>query len=261
MPSPTVDLSVDARGVATLTLNRPEKHNALNPELIDALHASVNQLARDDSVRVVVLTGYGESFCAGGDLGWMQAQGRAPREDRITEAKRLAAMLGALDRLPRPVIARVQGAAYGGGFGILCVSDHVIIADDAPIGLTETKLGLIPATIGPYVLARLGIGTTRRMFMSGQIMRGPEVVELGLAEKSVASDELSSAVEDVVSQYLKVSAGAVAMAKNLLHDLSTDIDQSKVDLSVSYLADCWETDHAQDGIKAFFAARERARHD
>ncbi|MEM1307276.1 MAG: enoyl-CoA hydratase-related protein, partial [Pseudomonadota bacterium] len=130
-------------------------------------------------------------------------------------------------------------------------------ADEAAFGLTETKLGLIPATIGPYVLAQLGIGAARRVFMSGVAKRGPEAVALGLAQASVPRAELDNAVAAVVDAYLNVSPGAVAMSKNLLHDLSTEISEDRVDLSVRYLADCWERDHAKVGIRAFLS-KEKA---
>jgi methylglutaconyl-CoA hydratase len=257
MPCRTVELHIDDRGVATVTLSRADKHNALNPDLIDDLHTTVDGLRANDAVRVVVVTGAGQSFCAGGDLNWMKAQGNATREERMTEARRLAGLLGALNTLPKPVIARVNGNALGGGFGIMCVCDHVIIAEDAAFGLTETRLGLIPATIGPYVLARLGIGTARRVFLSGEVMRGADAVSLGLAEASTPLDELDATVETVVARYLAVSPGAVAMSKNLLLDLASGVDAGMVDTSVEYLADCWESDHAKAGIQAFLA-KEKA---
>ena len=143
----TITLSTDARGVATLTLNRPEKHNAMSAPMIDELAEAAAQLGADDAVRAVVLTGTGASFCAGGDLGWMQSQMAASAEERAEGARRLAGMLGALNALPKPVIGRIQGPAYGGGIGLISVCDVAIGVETARFGLTETRLGLIPATI------------------------------------------------------------------------------------------------------------------
>ena len=158
----TIQIDIDAAGVATLTLSRPDKHNALSGEMIAEIHAAATAFDGDDRVRVVVLRGAGRSFCAGGDLAWMKAQINATPEDRAAAAKKLAAMLGAVNSLSKPVIAAVQGAAFGGGVGLACVSDKVIASEAATFGLTETKLGLIPATIGPYVLARMGRGPRGR---------------------------------------------------------------------------------------------------
>ena len=145
----TLTLSRDDRGVATLMLNRPEKHNAMSGEMLQELKAAAAALAADRSVRVVVLTGAGKSFCAGGDLGWMQAQMTADAETRAREARVLAEMLMAINTLPQPVIGAIQGNAFGGGVGMASVCDVAIDADHIKMGLTETRLGLIPATIGP----------------------------------------------------------------------------------------------------------------
>ena len=166
----TLTLATDARGVATLTLNRPEKHNSLSAQMIDELTQAAAQLGADDAVRVVVLTGAGASFCAGGDLGWMREQFEAGRETRMAEARKLAMMLKALNELPKPLIGRVQGQAFGGGIGMMSVCDTVVAVDSAKFGLTEVRLGLIPATISPYVLARMGEGKARRVFMSARLL-------------------------------------------------------------------------------------------
>ncbi|MEY8841991.1 enoyl-CoA hydratase-related protein, partial [Cribrihabitans sp. XS_ASV171] len=152
----TLDLTVDDRGVARLVLNRAEKHNALSAQMIADLTAAAGRLGADDAVRVVVLTGAGKSFCAGGDLAWMQQQMAADPETRFTEARKLAEMLQALNTLPKPLIGAVQGNAFGGGVGMASVCDVAIGVDTLKMGLTETRLGLIPATIGPYVVARMG---------------------------------------------------------------------------------------------------------
>lgn len=252
----TMTLTTDPRGVATLTLNRPDKHNALSARLIAELTDAAAQIGRDPNIRVVVLTGAGESFCAGGDLGWMQDQMRADSATRATEARKLADMLGALNALPKPLIGRVQGAAYGGGVGLMSVCDLVIAAQDARFGLTETRLGLIPATIGPYVLARLGEGRARRVFMSARLFDAAEAVELGLVARAVPRDVLDDAIAAEIIPYLSCAPAAVARAKRLALHLGHPVTPEAVDHSIAELVACWETPEAQEGIAAFFERRK-----
>ena len=253
----TITIETDARGVAVLTLNRPDKHNALSAQMIADLTRAAEHLGRDASVRVVVLTGAGSSFCAGGDLGWMQDQMRADATTRATEARKLAEMLGALNALPKPLIGRVQGQAFGGGIGMMSVCDVVIGVSTARFGLTEARLGLIPATIGPYVLARMGEAKARRVFMSGRVFDAAEAVTLGLLACAVAPEALDTSVEAEITPYLSCAPGAVARAKRLAQYLGARVGQAEIDHSVAELVACWEGAEAQDGITAFFA-RETA---
>ncbi len=249
-------LTCDPRGVATLALNRPDKHNALSARMIDELTEAAAQLAADGSVRVVVLTGAGASFCAGGDLGWMQAQIAATGPERAEGARRLAGMLGALNSLPKPLIGRIQGPAYGGGIGMMAVCDVAVGALGARFGLTETRLGLIPATIGPYVLARMGEAMARRVFMSARLFDAAEAVTLGLLARAVPSEELDAAVEAEVRPYLACAPGAVAAAKALTLRLGGGIDAGAVEHSIARLVAAWEGDEAAEGIAAFFGKRK-----
>lgn len=252
----TLGLAVDARGVATLTLNRPDKHNAMNAAMIDELSAAAARLGADPAVRVVVLVGAGESFCAGGDLGWMQAQMAASAAERAEGARRLAGALGALNRLPKPLIGRIHGPAYGGGIGLMSVCDVAIGADTARFGLTETRLGLIPATIGPYVLARMGEAMARRVFMSARLFGAAEAVTLGLLARAVSAEALDAAVEAELRPYLACAPGAVASAKALALRLGGSIDPADVEHSIAELVARWESDEAAEGIAAFFAKRK-----
>ncbi len=252
----TISLAVDARGMATLTLDRPDKHNAMSGEMITELSAVVKQLAEDDAVRVVVLTGAGKSFCAGGDLAWMQAQMAADSETRFVEARKLAAMLQALNCLDKPVIGAVQGNAFGGGLGMISVCDVAIGVDTLKMGLTETRLGLIPATIGPYVVARMGEARARRVFMSARLFNASEAVDLGLLARIVPAHDLDAAVEREVVPYLSCAPGAVASAKQLVRELGPTIDEAKIDHTIRALVDRWETDEAAEGIGAFFDKRK-----
>lgn len=255
MTEPVLIEQVDARGVATLTLNRPEKRNALDAALIAALDAVAARLGADPAVRVVVLTGAGDSFCAGGDLSWMRAQFGATRAERIGEALKLAHMLRALNEMPKPLIGRVQGQAYGGGLGLMAVCDVAVAIEAAQFGLTETRLGLIPATIAPYVIARMGEGRARRVFMSSRRFGAAEARDLGLVARLSAPDQLDAAVEAEVAPYLGAAPGAVARAKRLARSLGPAIGDAAITATAQALADAWEDPEAQEGVSAFFDKR------
>ncbi len=251
-----IDLSVDDRGVATLALARPDKHNALSQALIDDLRDAAGQIAADKDIRVVVLAGQGPSFCAGGDLGWMRDQMAGDEAMKRAAASSIAGMLGAINTLPQPVIGRVHGNAFGGGVGMACVCDVAIAADHVKFGLTETKLGLIPATIGPYVLARLGEAHARRVFMSSRVFDAAEAVTLGIVAKAVPADDLDHAVEAEVVPYLACAAGAVAAAKAFARSLGPVIDEATVARSIDALIAQWNGPEAGEGIAAFFEKRK-----
>lgn len=252
----TIRVETDARGVATLTLARAEKHNAMSAQMIAELTQAATDLGQDDTVRVVILTGDGASFCAGGDLGWMAAQRDMDATTRSGEARKLATMLNALNALPKPLIGRVQGNAFGGGVGMASVCDVAVGVDSLKMGFTETRLGIIPATIGPYVLARMGEGRARRVFMSARLFEAAEAVDLGLLARIVPADALADAVEAEVVPYLACAPGAVAAAKQLARDLGPRIDQQVVDHTIAALATRWETEEAAEGIGAFFDKRK-----
>lgn len=252
----TIAIDIDERGVATLLLNRADKHNSLSAKMIDELTEAARQLADDPKVRVVVLTGAGASFCAGGDLGWMREQFAATRETRMAEARKLAMMLKALNELPKPLIGRVQGQAFGGGIGMMSVCDTVVAIEDAKFGLTEVRLGLIPATISPYVLARMGEGKARRVFMSARIFGAQEARDLDLVAKVVTAEDLDTAIEAEIKPYLAAAPAAVAASKALARSLGPDMSDAVIDDTIRRLADTWETPEAQEGISAFFDKRK-----
>ena len=248
-------IDADARGVTTLTLARPEKHNVLSAAMIAELTAAAADLGADEAVRVVILTGEGRSFCAGGDLNWMKAQLTATREQRMAEARKLATMLRSLNEMPKPLIGRVQGQAYGGGVGLMAICDVVVAAAEASFGLTETRLGLIPATIGPYVIAPMGEDRARRVFMSARIFSADEARALGLVAKVVPADALDIAVEAEVMPYLAAAPRAVAAAKRLARALGPRIDDQVIEDSIARLADTWDSDEAREGVTAFLDKR------
>ena len=250
----TISLEAEG-GVATLTLDRPGKRNAMSRRMIDELTKAARRLGADGSVRAVVLAASGDVFCAGGDLGWMREQMRADRATRAEGARALAGMLGAIDALPKPVIGRVQGSAFGGGLGLVAVCDSAVCSAEARFGFTETRLGLVPATIGPYVVARMGGAAARRVLMSGRLFSAREAVRLGLVAAALLPAELDAAVTAHVEPYLSAAPGAVAAAKALARRLGGAPTEAEVEVAVAALVERWESEEAMAGIEAFFARR------
>lgn len=251
----TITVTTDARDVATLTLNRADKHNAMSALMISELTQAASRLGQDDAVRAVVLTGAGKTFCAGGDLGWMRDQMAADSATRFVEARKLAEMLQALNTMPKPLIGALQGNAFGGGVGLAAVCDVALGVETLKMGLTETRLGLIPATIGPYVTARMGEAKARRVFMSARLFDAAEAVDLGLLAKAVPADALEDTVEREIRPYLSCAPGAVASAKALVQSLGPRIDDDVIDQTIQALVARWETEEAREGIAAFFEKR------
>ncbi|MBV2360555.1 crotonase/enoyl-CoA hydratase family protein [Thalassococcus sp. CAU 1522] len=250
-----IRVDVDGRGVATLWLARADKHNALSAQMLGELEQAAQDIAADDAVRVVVLAAEGKTFCAGGDLAWMRDQFEMDAATRRVESARIATALGALYALPQPLIGRVQGNAFGGGVGLASVCDVTIGADHVTMGLTETKLGLIPANIGPYVVARMGAVNAAQVFMNARLFKADEAVRLGLLSRVVPAGDLDAGVEAEVAPYLACAPGAVREAKALLRALSGGISPAQVDHAIDALAARWESAEARAGIAAFFDKR------
>lgn len=251
----TLMVETDTRGVGYLTLNRPERHNALNAALIADLARAAAMLAADDAVRVVVLTGMGASFCAGGDLGWFRDTLALERAGRVAQSAELGHMLAALAHLPKPLIGRIQGPAYGGGVGMIAVCDIAIGADAARFGLTEVRLGLIPANISPHVIARIGAARARATILSGALFDATEAERIGLLDRTVPLADLDAAVEAVVAAHLEAAPGAVAATKALIRDVVATLPQNHVTMTSERLADAWESAEGRIGIDAFLARK------
>ena len=252
----TISITTDARGVATLELAREHKHNALSAQMMDELTEAAARLGDDPKVRVVVITGRGASFCAGGDLKWMREQMAGGPAARRAAAMKLSHMLRAINTIPNPVIARVQGNAFGGGVGIISVCDVAVCTEHAKFGLTETRLGLVPATIGPYVVGKLGAPMVRRVFMSSRIFDAAEAERLGLVARVGAAGDLDALVEAEVAPYLACAPGAVAAAKRHLLALAPAIGDEVIDYAAKLLVGRWEDNEAAEGIDAFFEKRK-----
>ena len=249
----TLDVNIDARGVASIAMNRPDKRNALSAQMMNDLTHVATSIGTSPQTRAIVLSGNGDIFCAGGDLNWMKEQIAADRDTRIAEASRLSGMLNALNTMPTPLIGRLHGAALGGGVGMACVCDVAIAETGTKFGLTETRLGLVPATIGPYVIARMGEGPARRVFMSSRIFETEEAQALGIIAKHVGRSKMDDAIEAEIAPYLNVAPGAVGTAKALARSLGPTIDPKEIEHSIAQLADTWEGEEASHGLEAFLS--------
>ncbi|MEL6961616.1 MAG: crotonase/enoyl-CoA hydratase family protein [Pseudomonadota bacterium] len=257
-PFKTLRVDIDSRGVASLTLNRPERKNAISGTMMDELVAFTEAIATSQNVKVVVMSGADGTFCAGADLTWMMAQIEADRKARMAEAKRFAMMLKALNELPLPLIGKLENVALGGGMGLACICDVAVATKDCRFGFTETRLGIIPATISPYVLARMGEGKARRVLMSARIFQGDEAQSLDVVAQAVDPEDLNAAIEAELAPYLALPRGAVGRAKRLTRSLGITINEAVIDDKIRQLADAWETEEAREGISAFLEKRKPA---
>lgn len=249
----TLSAKVDARGVATVTLNRPDKHNALNGEMIAELSDIAQALASDKGVRIIVLTGAGKSFCAGGDFNWFASNVQKSRTERVEQSASLAHLLRRLDALPKPLIGRINGPAYGGGVGLISVCDYTIGAEGAKFGLTEVRLGLLPANISPYVVARIGEAASRETMLSGGLFDTARAERIGLLSEVVAPDALDEAVERVVHAHLQAAPGAVADTKRLIAYVASHGLEDSMIYTADRLADAWGTEEGIEGISSFLS--------
>jgi methylglutaconyl-CoA hydratase len=251
-----IDVAVDARGAARLVLNRPDAKNAMSQELMRELGAAARELAADPAVRAIVLTGAGDVFSAGGDLKGMKQQAANTREGRMADATEFAKILAELDGLPKPLLGRINGSAFGGGLGLISVCDIAIGLADSTFRLSEVTLGLIPATISPYVVAKMGVPNSRRIMLNAYKMDGHAAARLGLLDEVVPSvDQLDRAIEREIAAALLCAPGAVGNAKKLIRYVSTHNASENLAYTATALADAWETAEIREGIDAFFGKR------
>jgi methylglutaconyl-CoA hydratase len=244
------------RGVVWLTLDRPEIHNAFDDRLIVELTAELARLGADDAVRVVVLTGAGRSFSAGADLNWMRRTATYGEAENLADARALARLMQTLNELAKPTVARVDGAALGGGTGLVACCDIVVASQRAVFGTTEVRLGLIPSVIGPYVLAALGPRHARRLMLTGERISAAEAARLGLVHEVVAAEQLDTAVERVVAELLKGGPAALTAAKRLIGDLAgRPIGPDLIDDTAQRIAALRATPEAREGVGAFLEKR------
>ncbi len=247
-----VILDIDSRGVANLRLNRADKHNAFDDAVIAELDSALQRIASDNAIRVVVLGSAGRSFSAGADLGWMQRMAGYSCEENQADARALAEMLRKLNNLPQATIARVQGAAYGGAVGLVSCCDLALGTEHAKFCLSEVKIGLIPATISPYVIAALGARAARRYFMTAEIISASEACQLGLLSEVVATDALDGRIEHYITTLLNNGPQAVRAAKRLVLDYAElAIDAELIEDSCQRIAAIRVSAEGQAGLGAF----------
>jgi methylglutaconyl-CoA hydratase len=256
MSFPPILLDIDERGVATLRLNRPEVHNAFDDALIAQLDDALHHLERDPGVRVVVLAAEGPSFCAGADLQWMRRVAGYTEAQNVEDALKLARVLRRLDALPRPTVARVQGSAFGGGVGLIACCDVAVATRSAQFALSEVRLGLIPATVAPYVVAALGTRQARRYFTTGERFDAETARRLGLVHKVADGPALDQAVEELVAALLLGAPGAQEAAKRLVADVAgRSLDEALLLETARRLARARVSAEGREGTAAFLEKR------
>lgn len=251
------NLEVERAGaVATIWLNRPEVHNAFDEHLIAALAATLRELDVDQEVRAVVLAGRGRSFCAGGDLGWMRRMAEFSHEENIEDAGALADMLRVLATMSKPTIARVHGAALAGGTGLVAACDIAVAVPEAKFGTTEVRLGLVPATISPYVIRAIGGRAAQRYFLTGERFDGVEAHRLGLVQELVAAEQLDARIGELLDALLAGAPMALKDCKSLIEDVrARPIDAALIEDTSRRIADARGSAEAREGIAAFFGKR------
>jgi methylglutaconyl-CoA hydratase len=242
--------------VATVILARPDAHNALNADLIDELKRCFEELAEDQETRVVVLAGEGRSFCAGADIGYMRETAGLSYEENLEDARRLAMMYWTIDECPKPVVAKVQGVAMGGGAGLLSVADVVVADSEARFAFSEIKLGIAPATISPFVVRKIGVSHARSLFLTGERFGAERAREIGLTHEVVSSDGLDAAVDKKVGQLLQGGPVAQATLKGLLRRLETTEPMEAPGLTARVISELRTGEEGQEGLAAFIEKRD-----
>ena len=238
--------------IIEIKLNDPKLHNALSPNLILELNECIKEISENKNTKIVIFSSTGNSFCAGGDLAWMKRQITSSRSDRIKEASKLADLLFNIYNCPKPIIAKVEGNAFGGGVGIMSVCDFVFTTNNIKLALTEAKLGLIPATISPYVVKKIGEKNSINLFTSARFFFPKEGLEMGLIDRVCSPNSINETIKKFIMNFMRNSPNAIFESKKLVKELSNKIDKEIVDFTIEKLADIWETEEAKEGINAFF---------
>lgn len=248
----------EQHGVEHLTLNRPDVRNAFNSEMIAELTAWAAAAHADASLRVVVLAGAGATFCAGADIGWMSQSLTFTEAENVRDATAMSEMFGALDSLPVPLIARIQGAALGGGCGLAAVSDIVVAEDEAIFGFTEVRLGILPAVISPFALAKIGVSAARELFLTGSRFDAKRAQAIGLVHAVTPIGELQRTVQHYIKELLTGSPAAIARAKTLIPRVAGRAPEEVRALTAQAIAGQRVSPEGQEGLRAFLEKRKPA---
>ena len=254
-----VTTDIDSRGVATVTLNNPDKHNAFDDSIIAELTAAFNAVASNDEVRIMVLASNGKNFSAGADLNWMKRMASYSFDENLADARALAEMLKLLNFMPKPTIARVQGAVFGGAVGLVSCCDMAVATTRASFCLSEVKIGLIPATISPYVVAAIGQRAARRYFMTAERFTAETATQLGLVTELVEETALDEQINTLIDCLLTNSPAAVKASKQLIFDVAErDISDELIASTCEDIACIRVSEEGQEGLSAFLEKRPAA---
>ena len=256
----STDIRIDVYShVATVTLSRPEVRNAFNDAVIARLSETFVQLGERADVRAIVLAAEGPAFCAGADLNWMRRMADYTREENLQDAAQLAFMLRAIYECPKPTVARIQGDVYAGGMGLVAACDVAVSVDTAHYCLSEVKLGLIPATISPYVIRAMGPRAAHRWFLTAERFGAAEALRMGFVHEVVPAEQLDDQVGEIVRALTAASPGAVRSAKRLVQDVAgRDITRLLIDRTVEGIADIRASDEGKEGVQSFLQKRKPA---
>lgn len=250
--------SLDTRGVATLTLNRPEVHNAFDDALIAQLNQEIDRLSRHPDVRLLVLNASGKSFSAGADLGWMKRMASYSQEANLADAAELERLMRSLYEFPRPTLAVVQGAAYGGAVGLVSCCDIAIASSSASFALSEAKLGLAPAVISPYVIAAIGARQASRYFLTAERFDAARAASLGLVHEVVTPEALGAQADALIHTLLANGPVALMACKRLLQEIAPASNAALRNYTTTLIASLRTSQEGQEGLGAFFEKRPPA---
>ena len=250
----TLELERDGQ-VLHVRLDRSEKRNAFNGKVVDDLREFFTAANSDDATRVVVMSGKGKSFCAGADLTWMAEQAELDEAGNEQGGAHMASMFLSIARCQKPVVVRIHGHALGGGTGLTAAADIAISTDSALFGLTEVKLGIVPAVISPFVIQKIGVGRARALFLTGERFDGREAERIGLVYRAVSEDQLDTEVARVVGELLSSGPAAVASAKVLVKDVASLSLDDAIALTSKWIARIRSTPEAREGMQAFLDKR------
>lgn len=254
--SDTVLLEIDARGVAHLSINRPEVHNAFDDVLIAELTETLQHIDNNPRIRVVVLQSAGKSFSAGADLNWMRRMAEYTESENKADSLKLAGLMQVLNTISKPTIARVHGAAFGGGVGLVACCDIAIASDKALFCLSEVRLGLLPAAISPYVVSAMGERAARRYFLTAERFKAAEAMKLGLVHEVVSEDTLDHTINTLCEALIKGGPAAIAASKDLIFTVNkAPVSLDLIDNTAQRITDARASDEGKEGVTAFLEKR------
>ena len=243
--------------VLHLIMNRPDVHNAFDDHQIARLTKALDEAAVDNSIRVVVLSGTGKSFSAGGDLNYMRKMALNSYEENLQDASRLAKLMKTLNFLPKPTIARVHGAARGGGVGLICCCDIAIASDQANLALSEVKVGMVPATIAPYVINCIGEKMARRLFLTAEVFNAEQAKTAGFLSEVVSAELLDETIEQLADNLLKNAPQGMRLGKQAIFNYANQpITDDIINSTVKMIADVRNSDEGKEGLSAFLEKRK-----